>query len=219
MISDKDLRDAARACEKAILETLPEPKDCPANFSPQFEKKMKKLVFRTDHPVLYWLSRILPVLLLLGAVAAALLASRQTPPGPVPIPPPSSAPAETTAPPSAPPDRVVYRPTWLPDGCTLSREALYDGEGMLTYAAPGGTDAVFLYATQDRPWTDGDLEQGEAVSVGDGAGVLRLGQSKGALNDLFWTDEAAGASFWISAPFPEEELIKMAESVEAQTAQ
>lgn len=217
MISDKDLRDAARACEKAILETLPQPEDCPTHFSPQFEKKMKKLVFRTDHPVLFWLSRIIPVLLLAGAVAAAaLLANRQTPPGPAPTLPPPSAPVEATPEPSAPPERVVYRPTWLPEGCILSREALYDTEGMITYTTPSGTDAVFLYATGGQPWPEDSPEAGMAVRVGDCPGVLCLGQSKGTLNDLFWTDEDAGASFWISAPFSEEDLIKMAESVEAQ---
>ena len=73
MISDKDLRDAARAYEKAAVEALLEPED--GTFTPAFERKMKKLIFRVDHPVLYWMSRLLPVLLL---GAAGILAAGGT---------------------------------------------------------------------------------------------------------------------------------------------
>lgn len=214
MISDKDLRDAARACEKAILESLPRPEDCPAEFSPAFERRMKKLIFRVDHPVLYWLRRVLPVLLLAGLAAAAmLLLGARTAHGKLPHPRATPAPAESEQPPEA----LVYRPTWLPEGCELVREALYGDEGMIFYTAADGTQAVFMYAAGSQPWTEDDLQNGIAVPVGDCSGVLCLGQSKGTLNDLFWSDEEAGASFWISAPFPEAEMVRMAESVEAQS--
>ena len=34
-----------------MLASLPEPEECEATFSPEFERKMKKLIRRTDHPV------------------------------------------------------------------------------------------------------------------------------------------------------------------------
>lgn len=218
-MSDQDLRDAARACEKAILEALPEPESCPARFSPAFERKMNKLIFRTDHPVRFWLRRVLPVLLLAGVIAAALLLgrpAREPDPTPTPVPPlPSpSAAAET----EQPPETVVYRPTWLPEGCAPVREALYGTEGMIAYSTAEGTQATFLYALDGDPAEGTDLSRGQPVQVGDRPAVLLLGQSKGALNDLFWSDGETGASFWISAPFSETELVKMAESVEAQSA-
>ena len=49
MISDERLREAARQAEKNLLASLPEPKDCEATFSPEFKRKMKKLVRRTNH--------------------------------------------------------------------------------------------------------------------------------------------------------------------------
>lgn len=217
MISEQDLRDAARRLEKAALDALPEPKDCPAQFSKPFERKMKRLIFRTDHPVLCLLLRLLPVLLVLLLLRCCLFR-----PEPAPTPPPAVTPTETPAPstpaPSAPAAEktVVYRPTWLPKGCRADREALYETEGMIVYLTADGTEATFLYATQGDPAQGEDLESGRAVTVGDNPGVLRLGQGKGALNDLFWTDGELGAAFWISAPFPEDVLIRIAESVEAQ---
>ena len=65
MISDKELQEAARRYEKALLAGLPEPEECPAVFSPAFERKMKKLIFRVDHPVRFWMRLLLPVLVVL----------------------------------------------------------------------------------------------------------------------------------------------------------
>lgn len=218
MISDNDLREAARAREKAVLDAMPEPEDCPATFSRGFHRKMLKLIRRVDHPVLWWLTRLLPVLALAGAAAAAALMlggrADPVPPSP-PTADPSAVPTQTVQPAKA----VVYRPTWLPEGCEPDHEALYGGEGMITYRTAGGGQAVFLYAVDGNPAEGEDLEQGRVVLVGGCRGVLRLGLSKGALNDLFWTDEDSGASFWLSAPFDGETLVQIAESVEPQESE
>ncbi len=59
MIFDESLREADRQTEKNILAGLPEPEDCAAAFSPEFKRKMKKLVRRTDHPMILsrWMRR------------------------------------------------------------------------------------------------------------------------------------------------------------------
>lgn len=219
MILDKELREAARRYEKALLHTLPEPEDCAAAFSPGFERKMKKLIFRTDHPIRYWLRRILPVVLAAGVAAAAMLPAKQA--GQPPAHTETGAPAAPTEPPSPPAESqepepaariIVYRPTWLPEGCEWDRETLYENEGMIVYRTPGGTEAVFLY---DLTGAERAAE-GREVPVGDGAGTLLLGRNKEALNELFWADDEAGVSFWLSAPFGEEDMIRVAESVKAE---
>lgn len=208
-MSDKELQEAARECEKALLADLPEPADCPAAFSPGFERRMKKLIFRVDHPVRFWLLRLLPVLLAAG-IAAAVLLPKAAEPAPSSEPPAPAEREDTPAPepPAEEPETAVYRPAWLPEGCAWDREALYGGEGMIVYRTPGGAEAVFFYSlggeTEDR--------EGEAVPVGDGTGTLLLGRTKGELNELFWSEE--GVSFWLTAPFTGEELVRVAESVE-----
>lgn len=218
MISEKELREAARQYEKALLRALPEPEDCEAVFSPGFERKMKKLILRVDHPIQYWLRRLLPVLLAAGLIAAAVLLAGRAPVAEPPAQTRTEAPAASAGPPSPPgesqqPARsIVYRPTWLPEGCEWDRETLYDGEGMIVYRTPGGAEAVFLYDL-----TGAEREaQGREVPVGDGTGLLLLGRNKAELNELFWADEGAGVSFWLSAPFGEEDMVRAAESVKAE---
>lgn len=220
MISDQDLRDAARAWEKTRLETLPKPENCDVKFSSDFERKIKKLIFRVDHPILFALSRILPAVLVAGSVTtgAVLLSPEPQTPAPAPEPPAVSDTARPTEPAAVEPaGPVVYRPTWLPEDCRPDRETLYETEGMIVYQTAGGDEAVFLYATEGDPAEGSDLTQGREVFVGDCPGVLRLGQSKGAINDLFWTDGTV--SFWLSAPYDEDILLRIAESVEAQSAE
>jgi hypothetical protein len=201
VISDKELQEAARRYEKALLAGLPEPEECPAVFSPAFERKMKKLIFRVDHPVRFWMRLLLPVLL--AAVLAMLLPKE-------PVPPPEPPALVEREPAPEPPETIVYRPTWLPEGCAWAREALYGSEGMIVYQTPGGDEAVFFYDLNGRE----EDHEGEAVRVGDGAGTLLLGRSKGELNELFWSGE--GVSFWLTAPFTGEDLIRVAESVEKE---
>ena len=201
MISDKELQEASRRYEKALLAGLPEPEECPAVFSPAFERKMKKLIFRVDHPVRFWVRLLLPVLL--AAVLAMLLPKE-------PVPPPEPPALVEREPAPEPPETIVYRPTWLPEGCAWAREALYGSEGMIVYQTPGGDEAVFFYDLNGRE----EDHEGEAVRVGDGAGTLLLGRSKGELNELFWSGE--GVSFWLTAPFTGEDLIRVAESVEKE---
>lgn len=220
MISDKELREAARQYEQALLRALPEPEDCEAAFSPDFERKMKKLIFRVDHPIRYWLRRLLPVLLAVGLAAAALLLAKQAPAEEPPVQTQTEPPAASAEP--SPPGEsqepaaraIVYRPTWLPEGCEWDRETLYENEGMIVYRTPGGGEAVFLYdLTGGGPENPGG---GREVPVGDGIGTLLLGRNKEALNELFWADEGAGVSFWLSAPFGEEDMVHVAESVRAE---
>lgn len=49
MISEERLRLAAQEAGRAIAASLPEPEDCQAEFSPSFERKMKKVIWRADH--------------------------------------------------------------------------------------------------------------------------------------------------------------------------
>lgn len=53
MITDKMLAQAAAELATAINESLPDPKDCTHEFSAEFERKMKRITRRANHPILY----------------------------------------------------------------------------------------------------------------------------------------------------------------------
>ena len=44
VLSDERIREAAKKVEEAYLAALPEPEDCEAVFSPEFEQKMEALI-------------------------------------------------------------------------------------------------------------------------------------------------------------------------------
>ena len=75
MISEERLKEAARRCEEHMLNCLPDPSECEATFSPRFEQKMKRLFFKINQPLLFWISGIIAplFLILLLAVCGVLV--------------------------------------------------------------------------------------------------------------------------------------------------
>lgn len=53
MINDEMLKQAAAELATAMNESLPDPEECVHQFSPEFEKKIKKLTRRANHPIIY----------------------------------------------------------------------------------------------------------------------------------------------------------------------
>ena len=53
MITDEMLRAAASEADQAILDSLPLLQECDHQFSPQFERKMKRVIRRGRHPGAY----------------------------------------------------------------------------------------------------------------------------------------------------------------------
>lgn len=47
------LAQAAAELADAINESLPDPSECSHQFSPRFEKKMKRLIRKSHHPIFY----------------------------------------------------------------------------------------------------------------------------------------------------------------------
>ena len=73
MISDERLREAARRAEESILASLPEPEDCEAVFSARFERKMRKLIRRTAHPIRYRVMKAAACFLLVVLIGGGVL--------------------------------------------------------------------------------------------------------------------------------------------------
>lgn len=109
----------------------------------------------------------------------------------------------------------VYKPTWLPEGyeMTVAPEpgdmvrAVYQGDGdLLAFSYTKNVENASIYVQQEGS----DVQ---SVYVGDIPADLLIDQDGGA-NILIWTDDHRGATFWISAHLPAEDMIRMAESIE-----
>lgn len=76
MISDELLLRAIVEVDQAILDMLPDPSECTHNFSEAFQKKIKKLIHKADHIVVYRVLRhvasILIAIILSGTVFLAV---------------------------------------------------------------------------------------------------------------------------------------------------
>ena len=75
MITEKMLADAAAELNEAMLASLPDPSECVHVFSRAFERKMKHIIRKANHPVIYRLGRaaacfLLVFLLGLGSLMA-----------------------------------------------------------------------------------------------------------------------------------------------------
>ena len=221
MISDERLREAARQAEKNLLASLPEPEDCEATFSPEFKRKMKQLVCRTDHPVRYWVQKAVACILLTiliggGSVLTFSAEARAVFVGWV------REVYETWfvynyegADREIPDDNVFY-PAWIPDGYYELNRSISDDKVSIIYENGEGYLLSFTY-TRNREsvsvYSENQETDVQTVVVGNTLADLYLDQREGNTNTLIWNDEEKGVIFVISAHCSGEELVDIAENI------
>lgn len=222
MISEERLRLAAQEAGRAIAASLPEPEDCQAEFSPSFERKMKKLIWRADHRGLclglkraacFFLALLLSggVFLTVNAEARELVfgwisqrvedAQRYFHQG-------DPTPTE---------DIVRYQIN-VPDEYWL--ESRYESQGYVNeyYVNKEGkyVNFVYQYTTEtsggEMYIIDTESEQ-KQVFVHDMPADLYIADLPENSNTVIWTDAETGALFDVTACMAEDELIALAESV------
>lgn len=223
MISDEELRRAAQEWEEARLKRLPEPEECRFEASPEFERKMRKLIERTDRPAKYWLKRsaacLLLIVLLGGSVLTLSSRTRTAFLGWVREVYETYFAYRYVGDVKEPLDGTVYRPMWVPDGYEIVSETAGHIDDAVTYQNPDGALAVFLYVTKYKSAElriDREDVEAQRVFVGECPADLYLEPEDGKENVLIWFDEGSGLFFSIWATFSNDEMIRMAESVTAQ---
>lgn len=74
MITEEMMAAAAAEMNEAMLRSLPEPEDCYHEFSAKFEKKMKRVMYRADHPLQFRvLQKVASVILVLFLGFASIM--------------------------------------------------------------------------------------------------------------------------------------------------
>ena len=114
---------------------------------------------------------------------------------------------------------VEYRLTWVPEGYELYlQNDTFGNSFSFLYKNPEGRLLHFMVQL-DREGARAYLYPNEnaeekQVLVGRNPADLYLVDTGGANSELVWQDPEAGALFYISAFLPEEDILKMAESIE-----
>jgi hypothetical protein len=219
MISEEMLKKAAMEADQIIRDSLPAPAECEHNFSPSFQKKMRRIFRRAKHPVVYKLPKYAACFVLIVALASSTWLT-------------VDAEARTAffawvreqyetyieykflGRGQADNIDTQYSPTWLPDGfsmlkCNVAPEKthiIYENDsGMrLTFLSLKEADALSMFLSSDYK---------EMHSVQMGNTLADFYQATQALdaNALVWAED--DMCFCITGAFPEETLIKIAESV------
>lgn len=190
-------------------------------FSPAFERKMKKLIRRTDHPIRYRVAQIAACLLL-----AALLSGCTA----LAISPEVRAAfvgwvRETyeiwfvykyEGEDQELPKDTEFQITWLPEGFVEVEHSASKNQSHTLYLDGNNNFISFIY-TRSMESATLFIEESEVgaqtVQIGDLYADLYLGQRLGGANALVWYDR--GALFGLQGNCSSEELIKIAESVKA----
>ena len=210
--------DAARQEYVKLMDELPE-----HDFSPEFERKMRKLVRRANHPIQYRVARTAACLLLAAllsgcAVLAISPEVREVFSGWVREVYETSfiyrfagAEPETFG-------NILYRPTYVPDGWRF-REAFVSGAlitNIIYYNDTGELTAFSYFPRGVSPTIQIERDGADTykrVSVNGMPAELYLDHDEGEANVLIWTDEE-GAIFCVHSALSEKELVKIAESLE-----
>lgn len=225
MITDKMLAEAALELDRAILASLPNEEDCDHVFSEFFERKMKKLIRRTNHTVAYKVLRYAACVIISFMLAASALIAfntdvraavvgwvQETFEGVYHYFFPAENRAEDAAPSS---EHVSYSLGWVPDGYTLIDSFEIDTGKTDIYLKDTGDILQFTYAIGSDSYSVTIAKEGyeeKPISPEEFGieGILSLSPDN---NQVSWIHEDGNIVFTISGLVDENDLIKMAQSV------
>lgn len=215
MISDEMLKEAADEIAMALIDSLPDSPENEHVFSKRFEKKMKKLIRKTDHPVRYRIiqSSIAVVLVLVMAFGSVLALSPSARAAVVnwlketvgswthytSVPGHSQAGHE-----------VAFELTSIPDGYTLAFMNEDDGGQSYAFTNEAGQILQFTYiigGTYTDLYLDTESYHFRNVQCGNIIVDVYIANDQSDRNTIVW--EKNDVLFTISAFMEQNELIEL----------
>lgn len=219
MITDEMLREAAFEVDRAMMDSLPDPDQCDHEFSPAFEAKMKKLIWRANYHIVFKALKRVACFFLAVILSAALLLAFNT-----------EAQASVL-------DWVKnrfsefyhyffvgeevqehqeYSLGWVPDGYTLYETAKTANSKKVVYIDANEQLLKFTYVygsdTSGLLLGYGECEQ-KTVALTNGWAEIYFAKDKNNTNIIVWKAANENVVFVISAMEEENILIKIAESL------
>lgn len=220
MITDEMLAQAAAELADAINASLPTPEECHHQFSAKFERKMKRLIYRTNHPIQHRILRsaasiLLVILLGFSSVLAVSVEAREAVFGWIREQYESFYEYFFEGQPGNE-EPAAYYPEWLPDG--FKHEATFDiaGGETLLYVGSDGTIAEFSYSTAPESFSmlieNVECEQ-QPVVIHGYEGTLYIPTDPSLSSGVIWVDDATNTIFHVSASIETDQILKIAEHI------
>lgn len=221
MITDEMMAQAAAELADAINASLPEPSACNHQFSARFERKMKRLIRRTDHPAIYRTLRSVASILLViiigcGSTLAVSAEAREIVFGWV------KQQYETFYEyffegEVAPTESAKYQPGWMPDGCEFVTSYEITGGEVYVYTNERESLIQFTYTSDtdtSKVFVEGVEYSKEDVLVNGFHGEIYSATNQAETNGIVWINTDDNTLFFVSGDFTKDELVKIAESIE-----
>lgn len=221
MISEEMLKKAAAEADQAIRDSLPAPADCKHEFSPSFQRKMRRTFRKAKHPVIYKLPKyaacfVLAVALASGtwltvdaeARAAFFAWVREQYESFVEYRFIGEAPQEN--------EIVDYELTWLPEGYSETESHILAGSLTTIYKNETGRIIQFSYSQGGDAtslFVKSNYSKIITIELGSIVAEYYEAEEQSDANALTWMSEDGEIMFCITAFEPKEVLVKMAESV------
>ena len=190
-------------------------------FSPAFERKMKKIIRRANHPIRYRVAQaaacILLAALLSGcAVLAISPEARSAFVGWIREVNETWFVYRFEGESNDVTSETQYRPTWLPEGYSQSLVRESEDVVNVLYASDAGPMVIFAYSNSASSLNlipQGEIEFFQ-VMVNDTPADFYLDNDTTEANCLVWESPENDLIYWITANLPMDDLIRIAESVQ-----
>lgn len=219
---EDQLREAAAEANRIIMSNLPEPEECVHEFSPKFERNIKRMTRRVETPVRYHLQWAACVVLMLATLVGTYVVAA------------TDVGAQfrgwvkeqyetwvhhffegdNT---EAPTQDFEYRPTWLPEGYQEYSLHTQPSGVMIIYKNDDGMSIRFHYTTNAESrnlYVDGDDLVEFPVQVNDRDAKIYESPDDETAPNIIWMSDDDSVLFIISGYVGHDELVKIAESVE-----
>lgn len=219
-MNEEKLKSAASEAARRMLDTLPE--DCAHDFSPRFQRKMRALLRREEHPVL---SRSLKsvasiaLVLFLGFGITMTARSTQVVWEAEPV---GQGVRYYNVNQITPSETLAFKPFWLPERVEPRERKSGETSGYSFFEdrRNGGKIISFFYYYGVKEGTEaivvgqyGEVEQ-ISVTINGMEATLFLQKDDVYENELVWIDKDQGVLFRLSGFLTQQELIRIAESVD-----
>ncbi len=220
MITDEMLIQAADDLANAISKSLPPPEECCHSFSVGFEKRIKPVLQRANHPfffrVLRSVASILIVILIgFGSLLTISAQARAAVLGWV------SKQREAyidfffegTA---TAPESTAYYPGWMPEDCKFV--TAYEIPGGEVYIYTNSQNAVVQFSYISDPQKanlsiDAVDSEKKTVDINGCHGEIYISSEGEVTSSIVWTNTSQTVLFCVSANYAEDVLIKIAENI------
>ena len=218
-MNDDIIKQIAEEYITALCASLPATEAYSYTFSPQFEKKMKRLIFKTNHPYRFVLSRAASVaivfLLLFSSVLAVDVKAREAFIGWLEECHITFSrfffAGEVEA-----QEELHFDLGWVPEGYVAQERIKIPGGESVLYTNTDGFILDFTYSTAPENtelylFPQSAIEQ--TASVNATPAKLFIAQSTDETSSIVWQDSMQGTLYAISCRCGSSELIRIAENI------